>query len=66
MMPVNTTATADTSIFWNDVAVSVPIKNNAQHFLTGGIGYYFRDGSLNLSFIQTIVGEDKATQINMS
>jgi len=66
MMPVNTSATADTSIFWNDVAVSVPIKNNAQHFLSGGVGYYFRDGSLNLSFLQTIVGEDKATRVNLS
>ena len=66
IIPSNTTASADTSIFWDAVATSVPIADNEQHFLTGGLGYQFKDGSLNLAFMQTIVGETKQTQINLS
>lgn len=66
MLPVNTSATADTSMFWDDVFTSVEIPDNQQHFLTLGMGIQFRDGSLNLAALQTIVGDSKQTQVNLS
>jgi hypothetical protein len=65
MLPVNTSAEADSSMFWDDVATSLPIKDNSQHFLSVGIGFFFKHGLINLSAMQCIVGENPQTQINL-
>jgi hypothetical protein len=66
LLPVNTSAQADSSIFWDDVSTTLPVPENSQHFLSLGYGYLFRDGSINLSALSCVAGETKTTQINLS
>lgn len=65
MLPVNTSATADSSMFWDAVVQSLPIKDNSQHFLTVGLSYLFKQGQVNISALQSIVGDNRQTQINL-
>ena len=65
-IPLNTTALADTSIFWDDVSQEVPIKDTSQHFLSIGFSHLFRDGSVNLSAMHSFIGEYRQTQVNLS
>lgn len=65
-LPVNTTAQADTSIFWNDVSPTLPISDTSQHFVSLGFGHHFRDGSINVSLMHALVGEYRQTQLNLS
>lgn len=66
LLPLNTSAHADSSIFWDDVARTLPVKDNSQHFISLGFAYFFRDGSLNLSGLSSVGSEYKTTQINLS
>lgn len=65
-LPENTSAQADSSIFWNDVARTLPVEDNSQHFISLGFGYYFKDGSINLSALGAVASESKTAQINLS
>ncbi|MDD4231668.1 MAG: hypothetical protein PHU48_03295 [Candidatus Cloacimonetes bacterium] len=65
MLAENTTANADTSIFWLDVPNSLDVKDNNQHFLTAGLGYLFKHGQINVSLLHCIIGENRQTQVNM-
>jgi hypothetical protein len=65
-LPINTSAQADTSIFWDEVATALPIADTAQHFLSVGFGHLFRDGSINVSAMHAFVGEQRQTQVNLS
>jgi len=56
----------DESIFWEDVSPTMYVADNAQHFLSVGFGYLFRDGSLNLSAMSTVASESNCTQIILS
>lgn len=68
-LPVNTTANADTSLWWDD-EVAVPlggyIGKNTQHFLSVGFSWHHRDGSINLALLQEVAGRMPLTQINLS
>jgi len=66
LLPENTGANADSSIFWQNVSPTLPVKDNAQHFISAGYGYLFRDGSLNLSGLGCVAGGTKTVQINLS
>lgn len=66
LLPLNTTANADSSIWWDDVSRTLPVEDNSQHFISAGFGYFFRDGSLNLSALTAVAAEYKTTQINLS
>ncbi len=66
LLPLNTSAQADSSIFWDDVARTLPIEDNSQHFISIGFGYFFRDGNINLSALTAVASEFKTTQINLS
>lgn len=66
LLPVNTSAQADSSIWWDDVALTLPVEDNSQHFISVGFGYFFRDGSLNLSGLSSVASEFQTIQINLS
>ncbi|MDD3104049.1 MAG: hypothetical protein PHY24_07530, partial [Candidatus Cloacimonetes bacterium] len=66
LLPENTIAHPDTSIFWDDVARTLPVEDNSQHFISIGLGYFFRDGSINLSALTAVASESKTTQLNLS
>ncbi|MDD5535560.1 MAG: hypothetical protein PHS36_00025 [Candidatus Cloacimonetes bacterium] len=65
MLPENTAANADSSMFWDDVPTSMLIKDGAQHFLTAGITYLFKHGQIDASIMHCIVGENRQTQVNI-
>jgi len=56
----------DTSNAWNTVPQAVFIEDNAQHSLTAGLSYRFKNGIFNLSAMQVILGDVNKTQINLS
>jgi hypothetical protein len=56
----------DTSYVWNTVPQAVFIEDNAQHSLTAGLSYRFKNGIFNLSAMQVILGDVNKTQINVS
>ncbi|HPF09326.1 MAG: hypothetical protein PHU99_03995 [Candidatus Cloacimonetes bacterium] len=66
VLPMNSTASADTSMFWDAVSTSLPISDTAQHFVSLGFTHLFRDGSLNLALMHALIGEQRQTQINLS
>ena len=66
LLPVNTSAQADSSIWWDDVAQTLPLEDNSQHFISVGFGYFFRGGNINLSGLTAVASEFKSTQINLS
>lgn len=63
-IPENT-ANPDSSMFWDDLAQEMPIRDNQQHFLSVGLGYLFKFGQINISAMQCIVGDTRQTQINL-
>ena len=65
MLPENTAANADSSMFWDDVPTSMLIKDGAQHFLTAGITYLFKHGQIDASIMHCIVGDNRQTQVNI-
>ena len=65
LLPIDADS-VDESIFWDDVSPTLPVKDNTQHFLSVGFGYFFRDGTINLSALTTVVSDSPCTQINLS
>jgi hypothetical protein len=65
-LPVNTTANADTSLWWDDVEPGGYVKKNSQHFLSLGFSWHHRDGNINLALLQEVAGRMPVTQINVS
>ncbi|MCK9557872.1 MAG: hypothetical protein PHQ78_03245 [Candidatus Cloacimonetes bacterium] len=65
MLPLNTTANADTSMFWEDVPTSMRVKNDSQHFITAGISYLFKHGKIDASIMHCIIGDNPQTQFNI-
>lgn len=61
-----TIAEPDTSMFWDAVSTTLPISDTSQHFVSLGLGHLFRDGSINLSLMHALVGEQRQTQVNLS
>ncbi len=65
-LPENTTANADTSLWWDNVALGGSIKKNGQHFLSAGVTWHHRDGNINLAVLQDVAGREPMTQVNLS
>ncbi len=65
LLDVNTTVTADTSMVWNNVPSGGIIRQHDQRFLTIGYSRQFKAGSINLSFMQDVVGYAPVTQVNL-
>jgi len=65
MLPQNT-FNPDESVFWNDVADSLMIDANNQHFATVGLSYMHRDGAIHLALIQSLSSKAPQTQLNLS
>lgn len=65
-LPVNTTANADTALWWDFEPVTGNVDRNNQHFLHIGTTWHHRDGSINLAFMQDVAGQAHMTQISMS
>ncbi|MDY0151202.1 MAG: hypothetical protein RBS43_02890 [Candidatus Cloacimonas sp.] len=65
-LPENTSATADTSIFWNDVPTSFTIKDGSQHIISCGLSHYHRDGSINLAAMHSFSADAPQTQVMIS
>ena len=56
-LPENTTASADTSMWWNDVAADYDVGRNTQHLLTIGSSWHHKDANVNLGFLVDIAGD---------
>ncbi len=65
-LPVNTFATADTSLWWDFEPVAGFVEPNNQHFLSIGSTWHHRDGSITLAFMQDVAGQARMTQIGIS
>ncbi len=65
-LPVNTTATADTALWWNDVAVGGYVSKNTQHLITFGTSWTHRSGKVNLAFLLDVGGQAPVAQVNAS
>jgi len=65
-LPVNTTATADTAIWWNDVPSGGYLKPNNQHLVTVGASWHHRDVHLNLGILMDVAGQAPVAQVNAS
>jgi hypothetical protein len=66
VMDANTTTTADTSLVWLNVPNSGVIRSHDQRFVTIGYSKKFKVGSVNLSFMQDVVGYAPVSQINLA
>ncbi|MBM4403452.1 MAG: hypothetical protein FJ042_03575 [Candidatus Cloacimonetes bacterium] len=66
LLPVNTTANADTSIVWDQVPLGGTIKPNDQLFATFGFSFHHKDGIISAALMQEMLGKMPVTQINLS
>lgn len=66
ILPENTTASADTSFFWDDVPTNFTIKDGSQHILSLGLTHYLRDGAINLAILNSFSEDAPKTQVNLS
>ncbi len=64
-IPVNTTASSDTSNVWDSVITAHPVGDCTQHLLSAGISYYHRYGSVNLGYMQSLSKEAPFTQLSL-
>lgn len=62
---LNTTANADTSNVWDDVPLIMGVDTNTQHFLSAGLSYQHKIGSINIGLMQSLVGKAPLTQISL-
>lgn len=65
-LPVNTTANADTALWWNDVPLGGFLGENTQHILTAGASWHHRDANLNLGFLIDVAGKAPVAQVSAS
>jgi hypothetical protein len=65
-LPLNNTATQDTSMFWNDVPTSLSVKDGSQHIISGGFTHLYRDGAINLAFMHSVSADAPKTQVMIS
>lgn len=63
---MNTTANADTSIWWDSVQSTGRLNENTQHLISAGFTWHHRDGAINVALLSDIAGNSPVTQINLS
>lgn len=64
--PLNTTANADTSLWWDSVQSTGRLSKNTQHLLSAGFTWHHRDGAINLALLHDVLGKSPVTQVNAS
>lgn len=64
-IPLNTTASADTSTVWDGVLTEHSVEDCTQHMLSAGISYSHRYGSVNLGYMQSLNQEASFTQFSL-
>ncbi|HNZ06793.1 MAG TPA: hypothetical protein PKI63_03285 [Candidatus Cloacimonadota bacterium] len=65
-LPVNTTANADTALWWDDAALGGRVPANDQHLATAGLSWFFKDGCINLGLLYEVSGPAQMAQVNAS
>ncbi len=65
-LPDNTTASADTAFYWNNIPKGGKLGKSEQLFLTAGFTYHFGGGSLSLTLMQDLLGSMPVTQLQSS
>ena len=64
-IPLNSTASQDSSNVWDAVATYHTVENNTQHFLSVGIGYEHKIGSVNVGYMQSLSTKAPRAQFNL-
>jgi len=63
--PVNTTASADSTFIWDNIPTGGEIRETDQMIITAGYGFEHKYGSINVAFMQDVIGNAPMTQINL-